>query len=553
MQPILLALMAFVTTLLRSRLALPLEIVALRHQVAIYQRSVSRPRLHATDRLFWVWLSRLWSGWQHALVLVKLRTVIVWQKRRFRDHWRRLSQRGKPGQPAVSKSGEAHLHRGPLAARGAPLRLSGEQRLPNHARVTTRGKAQSARRTSSRMSRYTPRSCRYPTRAVGVVLVMSLLTSGCMFQTVRDQQAKAAALCTISGTVRTEHPSQHPLVVGLVRHMGSDVTAVENFRLFDHFVVEGGGLWFFRVSPGTYGLVAFADRKADLIYQPGEPFLRVDPHRLLVCVSSEEKRDIALVIPEDGRPSIAGDIAITELQARTVHDQLTASVGLLSAIGVITTLDDPRFRLENAASGMWAPFDFVFNFRPGVYFLQAYDHNKIPVLFVHGINGTPTSFRFLIERLDSHTFQPWVYYYPSGASLSLCADYLSQRSGLEGSQESNSTTCGLHVRRLRAERSSSKANASFAGPPVFQTRKATGIRLCPSVQTNSTTDTPKTTVRCLLDQTQAASPSRRAYGFSTTVSSIIRYPLATVKRAPRARGRSVCPDQSPWSMRVKRS
>jgi hypothetical protein len=200
--------------------------------------------------------------------------------------------------------------------------------------------------------------------------------------------------------------------VGLVRHMGSDVTAVENFRLFDHFVVEGGGLWFFRVSPGTYGLVAFADRKADLIYQPGEPFLRVDPHRLLVCVSSEEKRDIALVIPEDGRPSIAGDIAITELQARTVHDQLTASVGLLSAIGVITTLDDPRFRLENAASGMWAPFDFVFNFRPGVYFLQAYDHNKIPVLFVHGINGTPTSFRFLIERLDSHTFQPWVYYYP---------------------------------------------------------------------------------------------------------------------------------------------
>jgi putative transposase len=102
MQPILLALMAFVTTLLRSRLALPLEIVALRHQVAIYQRSVSRPRLHATDRLFWVWLSRLWSGWQHALVLVKLRTVIVWQKRRFRDHWRRLSQRGKPGRPAVS-------------------------------------------------------------------------------------------------------------------------------------------------------------------------------------------------------------------------------------------------------------------------------------------------------------------------------------------------------------------------------------------------------------------------------------------------------------------
>jgi len=247
-----------------------------------------------------------------------------------------------------------------------------------------------------------------------------------MFQTVREQQAKAEALCTISGTVRTEHPSQSPLIVGLVRHMGGDVTVAENFRLFDHFVVEGSALWFFRVSPGTYGLAAFADRNADLIYQPGEPFLRVDLQRLIVCASGEEQRDIALVIPEEGRPRRAGDIEITKLQAHTVHDQLAASMGLLTAIGAITTLDDPRFRMENAVSGMWAPFDFVFNFRPGVYFLQAYDPTKIPVLFVHGIQGTPRSFRFLIEHLDTATFQPWVAYYPSGASLSLCAEYLSQ-------------------------------------------------------------------------------------------------------------------------------
>jgi hypothetical protein len=71
MRPLLAALLSFLTTLLRSRLALQLEIVALRHQVAVYQRSVSRPRLHATDRLFWVWLSRLWSGWRHALTFVQ--------------------------------------------------------------------------------------------------------------------------------------------------------------------------------------------------------------------------------------------------------------------------------------------------------------------------------------------------------------------------------------------------------------------------------------------------------------------------------------------------
>jgi putative transposase len=103
MLPLLSALLTFLKTLLRSRLALQLEIVALRHQVAVYQQTVCRPRLHPPDRLFWVCLSRLWSGWQHALVFVQPRTVIAWQKKRFRDHWRHLSQQARPGRPTIAK------------------------------------------------------------------------------------------------------------------------------------------------------------------------------------------------------------------------------------------------------------------------------------------------------------------------------------------------------------------------------------------------------------------------------------------------------------------
>ena len=97
MQPVMSALLAFVVSLFRSRASLCLENLALRHQVAIYKQTIPRPRLHPTDRLFWAWLSRLWSGWQEALTFVQPRTVIAWQRQRFRDHWRRLSQRGKPG------------------------------------------------------------------------------------------------------------------------------------------------------------------------------------------------------------------------------------------------------------------------------------------------------------------------------------------------------------------------------------------------------------------------------------------------------------------------
>jgi pimeloyl-ACP methyl ester carboxylesterase len=61
-----------------------------------------------------------------------------------------------------------------------------------------------------------------------------------------------------------------------------------------------------------------------------------------------------------------------------------------------------------------------------VYFLEPYDRRKIPVLFVHGINGSPANFTYLIEHLDRRRFQPWVYYYPSGVHLAAIADHLNQ-------------------------------------------------------------------------------------------------------------------------------
>jgi putative transposase len=43
----------------------------------------------------------MWSGWQDALAFVQPRTVVAWK--RFREHWRSLSQRGNPGRPAIAK------------------------------------------------------------------------------------------------------------------------------------------------------------------------------------------------------------------------------------------------------------------------------------------------------------------------------------------------------------------------------------------------------------------------------------------------------------------
>ena len=43
------------------------ENLALRQQLAVYQRQTARPRLHQRDRVFWSVLARGWSGWREAL------------------------------------------------------------------------------------------------------------------------------------------------------------------------------------------------------------------------------------------------------------------------------------------------------------------------------------------------------------------------------------------------------------------------------------------------------------------------------------------------------
>jgi putative transposase len=81
---------------------LALENLALRQQLAVYKRTATRPTLRRTDRLFWVWLARVWAGWRQPLVIVTPDTVLRWQRRRFREHWTTLSGRARVGRPPIN-------------------------------------------------------------------------------------------------------------------------------------------------------------------------------------------------------------------------------------------------------------------------------------------------------------------------------------------------------------------------------------------------------------------------------------------------------------------
>src|SRR2546425_9641324 len=88
MTSVLLSFLLALRTWARSRAALQLEVLALRHQLQVLQRTrPQRLRLKTADRWLWSLLSHIWTGWRTALVIVKPETVIAWHRRGFRLSW----------------------------------------------------------------------------------------------------------------------------------------------------------------------------------------------------------------------------------------------------------------------------------------------------------------------------------------------------------------------------------------------------------------------------------------------------------------------------------
>jgi putative transposase len=103
MSSLFVALVSLVASSCRTRAALQAEILALRHQLAVFQKNAPPSlRLQRSDRFLWVLLSRWWPGWRCSLHIVRPATVIAWHRRAFAWYWTRKSLRrtGRPHVPA---------------------------------------------------------------------------------------------------------------------------------------------------------------------------------------------------------------------------------------------------------------------------------------------------------------------------------------------------------------------------------------------------------------------------------------------------------------------
>jgi pimeloyl-ACP methyl ester carboxylesterase len=235
---------------------------------------------------------------------------------------------------------------------------------------------------------------------------------GCAFHKLKKDLKNLETVSKISGTIISESPRKKPILVALY---------TEDKEILRYNVKYKSGHYEFFALPGTYYIAALEDANEDLIFQHDE-YVGVygAPTPIKVAAGSNiDNIDVTLISPEKAKVAMPQIYKRPEktrkIEPKDVH------------FGEIVKLDDPRFSDENGALGLWEPFRFINEIGAAIFFLEPYDPEKIPIIFVHGAGGHPGQWAYLIEHIDRTRFQPWLVYYPSGLRLGILGNSLGQR------------------------------------------------------------------------------------------------------------------------------
>ena len=165
---------------------------------------------------------------------------------------------------------------------------------------------------------------------------------------------------------------------------------------------------------GQYRLMVVSDLNHDGAYTADEVVggrpLHLDPQALPGKVLGEYHIDLAVPLPAQAR-RLAADFRLD------VNVSPPLAESLFFPPGSIRSLDDDLFSPQMASLGMYEPAVFMEEAPMMFYALEEDLGYKVPVVFVHGIGGSPRDFSAILPHLDRRRYRPWFFYYPSGYDL----------------------------------------------------------------------------------------------------------------------------------------
>lgn len=238
-------------------------------------------------------------------------------------------------------------------------------------------------------------------------MLATLAMGGCVFQQLDDDLSRLDDRAHLfSGYVSSEELQFHATVI--IALDDPEAEHIISFRM-----LSGEGSFEIRRPIRPTWFFAFADLNKDLRFQADEPYGWASSGDAVVP-TPPQTLGVDITIGAPGQPAFPAALVDEPLE---LH--LNNYAG--THIGSVSSLDDPLFSAAQGRKGLWQPFASWEDGGTGLHFLQPFDEDKVPVLFVHGINATPRDFEAMIERLDRDRYQPWFVSYPSGLRLSWLA------------------------------------------------------------------------------------------------------------------------------------
>lgn len=255
-------------------------------------------------------------------------------------------------------------------------------------------------------------------RRLSVALLIFLLTAwslgGCAMVKLREDVQFSKDSCLLFGEIICASPLKRPIIVVAYATEG------DNVSIGDYAVLSEPGPFELLVRQGNYRLFAFEDANGNMTYDQGEWSGHYGKGKMLSPQPGGVVWGLDLEL-SDTWDRHAPPLAGTLLQYSGGRRKPPTSAGALA------DLDDPAFSADQGKSGFWSPQDSFRITGCNIYFLEPYDRKKIPVLLVHGAAGSPQDWRYFVKNLDRSRYQPWIFYYPSGARLQTMSLFLRKK------------------------------------------------------------------------------------------------------------------------------
>jgi pimeloyl-ACP methyl ester carboxylesterase len=235
------------------------------------------------------------------------------------------------------------------------------------------------------------------------------MLSACSLSEMKKQAEEAENTAIFMGQVNVQTDQKGDIIVVLIRPASDKLFTVEN-----HIEAGDNGKFTVYAKPGTYFLGAFVDVDNNGLYTKGE-HARIYGDLKPIEIYKGQVIKANINITGDLKWKIPSDAMVLQKKSLSVKN-----------IGRIISLDHPMFALETGTLGLWKPIDYLEQYGAGLFLLQKYEKNKIPIIFVHGANAASGVWGDMIAKLDRKHFQPWVFNYPSGVRLDLASEYLKR-------------------------------------------------------------------------------------------------------------------------------